>query len=66
LEIEMGGIFPGSAGVPPASSDNFARRRDGSAPRQKTAVIFTFSARGFFSNFTACIVNPSKPPPAWS
>jgi hypothetical protein len=35
----------------------------------KSAADFkkqTFSARGFFSNFTACIVNPSKPPPASS
>jgi hypothetical protein len=28
--------------------------------------IFTFSTREFSSNFVACIVNPSKPPPAWS
>ena len=25
-------------------------------------VTFAFFARGIFSNFVACIVNPSKPP----
>ena len=67
-----------STGVPPASldysSDNspaagIGRRSPGLAnpvSRQKPPAIFTFSARGFFSNFIACIVNPSKPPPASS
>jgi hypothetical protein len=44
----MGGVFPGSAGVPPASSDNFTRRQDGSAPRQKNRRHFyIFRARIF-------------------
>jgi hypothetical protein len=38
----------------------------GGPPPLFPPAILTFSAPGFFSNFVACIVNPSKPPPVSS